>query len=1831
MKKLVRSAICLLLCSVILLGGLLPCVPAFADSASATAVISSGELEAVVDTAFPRVLEYHMNGKTLYGQEDTLSQIKINEQVYTPQVTSVKASENVMQYTMRVDGVGTIQAELAIDGHVLSFRVTGIEETQAKVYRFEIPNHSLVSIRTTQEGAAETGVDVRGVYSYNDTSTEERNILTDKAVDSAPVNKSYLFLNTDDLAVALNSNAMNTYAWGTSTENRNIESQNETRLVYQTQDKGSYKKMGAWSFPWTYRETETEIMELPEIQVSIVEDVNGNGTVNWQDAAIAGRDIIRIPLMSEDSTKSFFHIAYTRASLAQWPFARTLDMVKKLYLYTDGFGQFLQYKGYQAEGHDSNHPDYGDSFNEKVGGLEELNLLATEALKYNCKVGVHLNHTEAYPEAKNYTYDLVTKSNGWDSLDLAKIIDRYKDATNEEAGGLAYRLQQLKEAVPDLQWIYYDVYSAQGYAEWKLAQETMRAFAENNGMAIGTEYQGALEQYSIWNHIQSHASPALRLMKYNITDQFFYDPIMLESRHAGSMGYGDDGNQDQGTIGQTIDDQIDMFYTNNLLFKYMQNHDVDETKLYGEDQRAYDEVRFENGLMGKIITERGRTLSGSKGETRQPVVELAKDGRLVARYQKHFSGEDIFNGGNSGSKRITPMLTQYLLEWDTELDDPVAPEGTKLYHYNSEGGETAWELPASWKDCTEVQLYRLTDTGRADQVTLPVKNGTVRINAEAGVPYIVCRAENTVAKTVDDMEFGEGTLIADPGFDRRDFAKWNVSNPEAAAILTSGSGETYVSLTDGTVTQNVTGLKVGTTYQLSVWAEACGSPVQLFVENGGQRVTNQIDRSDIPNNYYNSLRYTDYGNKMQRLKLEFTATAQDAVIGVGVLSGNGSIEFDDFRLIEKKGTGFEQEAPEGALFFCDFEMLNDEGWGPFVPAQYIGRAHLSETHLGYTNDTIQGKYSLKLRDSVGSSNTGEVVRTIPSNMKLENGKTYTVQFDYWMKTKNAYTVGVRTGSVPTKPMMAPDAGSIFADLLDYEETRYSKTFTVPNDGNEYGLSFIKNITGKEELIVDNIVLYEGEKPLPELPEPTYDFETSTGDWQTAYGGGTAEVKADGEKGVLVLSADRQTNIMYDRATNDIQDGSIEFDLFAPESYSAGAAVRYTDSKNYLAIRFVSESDGWRYISMVDGEEKNGIINMPGVTLQAGRNHHVEFAFTGDHYRLVVDGIPLFDGEIPGLCNQAGRIGLLAANKSVVEVDNIRITGEQAATGTEITQEIGDDTLENYPGHMEAYTWEDSFVRNGDWGNMNFGRESTMMVKNDGTGYTRQAYLKFPVPNAIPESIKMATVRLYLDSVGTTAGTENLYAVENDWTEETITANNAPKIDGAEVIGSFDPQVSQDGFVTLDVTDYVKACMEKGEQYFSFAIHHAQELSNTSDITIAAYEYEDSAKRPLVTVEYDETATGILLNPISLDLEPGKTFQLTACKIPDDIDAVYQWESANNAVATVDENGLVTAVGNGNTTITVSSEGASAVCNITVRSLESVTLSPDADTYSNDGDKANVNLGTESVLRVKNAQAGYNRKIFMSFDLTGLSVDVLTEATLRLYICEMNVWGSPGKVVLKEVTDSWEENTLTHNNMPQGGDPIGEYSIYMDQPNNAYYDFDLTAYIKDAIVNGKTRISFLIENLNGITTCGFGANSREAVDNQPQLVITGKSVAIAEPEAADQPSESDSSSTESGSSSESSTSGTESSASSDASSDSTASSSGSDASSGAESGPASSAPEESNSNAEPAASSSAGNAGSGAPDSGETGASASTGTAEASSPAAAAAEAPVTEAQSVSAS
>ena len=137
---------------------------------------------------------------------------------------------------------------------------------------------------------------------------------------------------------------------------------------------------------------------------------------------------------------------------------------------------------------------------------------------------------------------------------------------------------------------------------------------------------------------------------------------------------------------------------------------------------------------------------------------------------------------------------------------------------------------------------------------------------------------------------------------------------------------------------------------------------------------------------------------------------------------------------------------------------------------------------------------------------------------------------------------------------------------------------------------------------------------------------------------------------------------------------------------------------------------------------------------------------------------------------------------------------------------------------------------------------------------------------------------------------------------------------------------------------------------------------------------------------------ITLSKNAAELKEGESVTLSAVVAPENATESYGWKSADEGVATVDENGVVTAVAPGNTNIlAVSESGKTAACSVTV-------AAPTAYELLNDAERELFDYMTGTMLKsFYNAPAVRIRKLFNvnDGDLTYYAIVAELQGTNKL--------------------------------------------------------------------------------------------------------------------------------------------------------------------------------------------------------------------------------------------
>ncbi|NBE56433.1 endo-alpha-N-acetylgalactosaminidase family protein, partial [Streptomyces boluensis] len=912
------------------------------------AVLRSATLEVRVDTAFPRIVGYthRATGAVLHGQTEPVTSLLVDGAAHTPKVTSVPADDRIT-YTLTLDGGTEIHAAIEVDGDRVHWRVTKVADTAGlRVGTLDFPGLAFLAIRSDQPGAALLAARIElDKAKSGDTLVR----VTPDTPAEAVKGCAYAVVAHDKLGGAVETNTVYdkpTSDAGTTWENG--------RLKRSTAKSGAHVEARLALGQFTHRAATAPVdatEPLPYATVIVTGDRNGDGKVDWQDAAIAFRDVMVMPLgAAGQHLRVVPHIPFNFASQATNPFLLTLDHVKRISLATDGLRQYTLLKGYQSEGHDSAHPDYAGNHNKRAGGLDDLNTLVREGKKWGSDFGVHVNATESYPVANSFSETLVDKTNEqWDWLDQSYRIDARRDLVS---GDIVKRFADLRAETDEaLNTLYIDVFRESGWNSDRL----QRALREQ-GWHVTTEWGHGLERSSLWSHWATETdygpdtsrginSQLIRFVRNDHKDVFVDKwPTLLGIPRTGNF---------EGWVGKTDWSVFyDQIWTDSLPAKYLQAYPI---KTWTEHEIT---------LFGDTATK----VSDASGKR-----VISTDGRVV------------YDDGS------------YLLPWEPKqaLDPP------KLYHYAPKSGSSTWQLPRGWVELTKVARYRLTDQGRVYEGDVPVASGgKVTLKAEAKQPYVLYR-EKVAAPA--DPDWGQATPLHDPGFNSGSLDGWTVSGPASVELSAVGDHELLIGAgAAATVGQRLTRLTPGTyaaSAQVEVGAKAGERrKASLDVRTADGVTATNFTHTSTAENFVAADR--KHGTRFQRMFTYFSVPEGGGPVELSLRAeeGKARVRFDNVRVVPAQRTPL----PEGALAFEDFEHV-PQGWGVFVKGDAGGandpRTHIAQRHAPFTqrgwngkaiDDVVDGTESLKSR----GENEGLVHRTVPHTVRFAAGRRYRVSFRY---------------------------------------------------------------------------------------------------------------------------------------------------------------------------------------------------------------------------------------------------------------------------------------------------------------------------------------------------------------------------------------------------------------------------------------------------------------------------------------------------------------------------------------------------------------------------------------------------------------------------------------------------------------------------------------------------------------------------------------------------------------------------------------------------------------------------------------------------------------------
>ena len=1017
------------------------------DSKITYNTIKTDQIEAVIDVQFPRVKEYHVGKDILPGQVYPLDIVKINGIDVAPITSFEKINDSTAVYKMKLKNLehlinAEIEVQLQVVNNELHFEVVKvinynkivmgeiIDDTRKLIETIEFPGNYLVSVSSKDDKAAFDGARMS-------TNTHKRGDVhinvTNPMEDIPPIGFMYGFVSNNKLAAGVWSNSQWSYGGGAN---------DYTRLTIDKVTINGENYLGISSAPFIYQRHykgqvyDERTIELPNAKVIITRDLNEDEVVDWQDGAIAYRQIMHSAKGSEDVPDLVaYRIAMNFGSQAQNPFLTTLDGIKKISLHTDGLGQSILLKGYGSEGHDSGHLNYAD-IGKRIGGAEDFKKLIELSEKYGARLGIHVNASETYPESKYFNPERLKKNSdgaysyGWNWLDQGINID----ASYDLGHGRFKRFQDLKEVLGEgLDFVYVDVWGNgqsgdnSAWATHQLAREL-----NDNGWRAAFEWGYAGEYDSTFQHwaadltyggysLKGINSNIVRFIRNHEKDSWIGDYPSYGGAANNPLLGGYDMKDFEGWQGRSdYAGYIKTLFKSNLPTKFIQHFQVTNwengTPVFMEDNGESYEWIPELEIKLKDEEDRRLVISRKSNDVR----DVGYRERIMT-----LDGRKIYDG------------SAYLIPWDWASDgSKLSKNDQKLYYYNTTTGSTTWELPSDWL-VNKVYLYKLTDLGKTDETIVEVVDGKITIDVSIETPYVIYRTPHSNEKVV----WSEGMHIVDQGFNSGTLRDWNIKGErDKAEIVRSQGDNPMLRIMNNnkkvSLTQKLSGLKPNTNYAVYVGVDnRSDSIAEISVDTGEKTFSNATGRS-IALNFVKAYAHNTLKNNatindlsfFQNMYIYFTTgeNVENVMLILSRDAGEEATYFDDIRIFENNSIMFNgSHDSEKGIFKQDFENV-PQGIYPFVIGGVEGvsdnRTHLSEKNPPYTqrgwngkkiSDVIEGNWSLKTNGLVARNKL--LYQTVPHNFRFEPGKVYRVSFDYETGSDDTYAFVIGNGQYQNDP------------------------------------------------------------------------------------------------------------------------------------------------------------------------------------------------------------------------------------------------------------------------------------------------------------------------------------------------------------------------------------------------------------------------------------------------------------------------------------------------------------------------------------------------------------------------------------------------------------------------------------------------------------------------------------------------------------------------------------------------------------------------------------------------------------------------------------------------
>ncbi|WP_168928941.1 family 20 glycosylhydrolase [Paenibacillus dokdonensis] len=254
-----------------------------------------------------------------------------------------------------------------------------------------------------------------------------------------------------------------------------------------------------------------------------------------------------------------------------------------------------------------------------------------------------------------------------------------------------------------------------------------------------------------------------------------------------------------------------------------------------------------------------------------------------------------------------------------------------------------------------------------------------------------------------------------------------------------------------------------------------------------------------------------------------------------------------------------------------------------------------------------------------------------------------------------YKIQISDDAQNWRDVYSTNAGVGGTEIIKFpaERTRYVRMQGTKRSG-QYGFSLYEM-----EVYQPNP---SDETPVPVPVRYAQDFENnSTGGWQHTVGSGVGSmeiVDAPGgaSKHAVKFTANNVNNIFVDQESPQIKDGEIEFKV-TPQSdvIRTGIVFRYADENTWASVGF--DKNAWYWVNAQDNY--GAMTTEQGAFLKKGETAAVKVKFEGTNVTLIINGKTYFEGALPKLPQEEGKMGARVFGPAAAVFDDFNYSNNVA--------------------------------------------------------------------------------------------------------------------------------------------------------------------------------------------------------------------------------------------------------------------------------------------------------------------------------------------------------------------------------------------------------------------------------------------------------------------------------------------------------------------------------------------------------------------------------------------